>query len=280
MIPPPVAELHAAIQASRNRLTSRTSVSPDAARLDRLLARMQARLAAPPRVVLLGDFNSGKSTLANALIGAQALPTSIHANTRVPLHARFASHPSVSLELLDGSRTPLDERNYKHLQNGSVRMLHVAMPVSRLSTFELIDTPGLASGASRPDALVVDASKRAHVAVWCTAATQAWKATEAAAWSELPARLRPRSILVATLADALNTDRDRTRLETRLRAEAGRYFADVVMVSAAEVDALRRNPQATGHAERWVACGGAALDAALQRLLDNEWASRAISTER
>jgi hypothetical protein len=280
MIPVPNAEVHTAIQASRSRLEVFAATSLDAARLCRLLARMQARLSTPPRVVLLGEFNSGKSTLANALIGADALPTSIHANTRVPLHARFAAQPAVALELLDGNRTPLDEQNFVQLQNGGVRMLHVAMPVSRLSTFELIDTPGLASGTSRPDALVIEASKRAHVAIWCTAATQAWKATEAAVWSALPSRLHPRGMLVATLADALNTDRDRMRLETRLRAEAGQHFAEVVLVSAAEVDDLRRNPDTEDHAARWTASGGAALDAALERLLDNEWASRTAATER
>lgn len=282
MIPSPAAEINAVLEASRTRVQglAATSSSLGCTRLARLLARFQARFSAPPRVVLLGEFNSGKSTLANALIGADVLPTSIYANTRVPLHARHGSTSTLSLELLDGTREPLAEHTLVHLQSGVVRVLHVSMPVERLSTFELIDTPGLASGSSRPEALVLEASRRAHIAIWCTASTQAWKATEAAAWSTLPERFRKRSMLVATLADALNTERDRLRLEARLRAEAGQHFAEVVMVSAAEVDELRRNPDAPDHAERWISSGGAALDGALQRLLDREWENRAQSAER
>ena len=285
MIPLPIAEVQAAVAETRRRLdrhasAAADSASTDAARFARLLARLEGRITAPPRVVLLGEFNSGKSTLANALIGADALPTSIHANTRVPLHARYASQPAFILELLDGSRVPLDEQTVVHLQAGSVRVLHVGMPVPRLATFELIDTPGLAQGTDRPDRLVMEACRRAHIAVWCTAATQAWKATEAAVWNALPLRLRSRSMLVATLADALNSDRDRTRLEMRLRAEAGDRFADVVMVSAAEVEALRTAPRTPDHAERWLASGGAALDSALERLIDAEWETRPASLER
>lgn len=280
MIPSTIAEVRTALTDTRNRVALIAPHSRQAARLLRFLTLLEKRLTAPLKVVLLGEFNAGKSTLANALIGAEALPTSIHANTRVPLHARYASSPSLSLELLDGHRVPLDESSIIHLQTGIVRMIHVAMPAERLTSFELIDTPGLAFGTSKPEQQVVDACRRAHIAIWCTAATQAWKATEAAAWSALPSRFRSRSMLVATLVDALNTDRDRSRLEMRLGAEAKTAFSEVVLVSAAEVETLRANQSSPDYAERWTTSGGAALDAGLQRLLDAEWSHRASAVQR
>ena len=83
-----------------------------------------------------------------------------------------------------------------------------------------------------------------------------------------------------TLVDALNTQRDRLRLEERLRSEAGPSFGGVVLVSAAEVEMLRSHPAEPDHRDRWVASGGAALDQSLQGLIDQELAGRARSVAR
>ncbi len=268
------------LQASRRRLEGMALSSRAANRIGRVLERLASRLSRPPRVVLLGEFNAGKTTLANALIGSDLLPTSIHANTRIPIHVRYGKVSSVALELRDHTRRPLSEATLPLLAVGGARMLHVALPVERLRTFELIDTPGLASGLAGLDAANAEACRQANVAIWCTASTQAWKATERAAWIAVPPRLHRKGLLVSTLADALNTDRDRSRVEARLRAEAGRYFAEIAMVTAAEVDELRRDPSVPEFDERWIASGGAALDAAIERLLQEVWAERALAAGR
>jgi len=283
---PSIDQVEAALQASRIRIEALALTAPGARPLARLLTRMQRLLTSPPRVVLLGEFNSGKSTLANALIGAEALPTSIHANTRVPVHARFSRRPMLSVEFAGGRREPLTEHVLPQLQDGRVRMLHAGVAIPRLEVFELIDTPGLqpggnaGAGAGRAVQLSIEACRRAHIAIWCTAATQAWKASEAQMWNQVPARLKSRSLLVATLADALNTDRDRARVEERLRAEAGPHFAAVVLAAGAEVENLRRDPAVPDYAERWTQCGGEAIDRELQTLIDREKAARAAAVSR
>ncbi len=283
---PSVEEVAAALQASRSRLEALALAKPGAIPFARMLARLSHLLSAPPRVVLLGEFNSGKSTLANALIGAEALPTSIHANTRVPVHARFSQRPTLSVEFDDGHREPLTEFVLPQLQEGRVRMLHAGVAIPRLKVFEFIDTPGLqpggsaGAGAGRADRLALEACRRAHIAIWCTASTQAWKASEAQMWSMVPERLKSRSLLVATRADALNSDRDRSRIEERLQAEARPHFAAVTLAAGAEVEELRANPNAPDHAERWTACGGEAIDRELQALIDRERADRTASVAR
>ena len=70
----------------------------------RALRRIETWLARPPRIAILGEFNCGKSTLANFLIGVDAVPTSVVSNTCIPTLLHFASEPSVIAVYHDGRR--------------------------------------------------------------------------------------------------------------------------------------------------------------------------------
>ena len=48
------------------------------------LARMEEVLDRPLRVTILGEYNSGKTSVADLLIGDGLLPTSVVSNTHVP----------------------------------------------------------------------------------------------------------------------------------------------------------------------------------------------------
>ena len=262
-----MAELAGEMSAIQQRLAQHSVERPSAgtglaAHLGRFIGRIGSRLTRPPRIIILGEFNSGKSTLANALIGTEVLPTSIHANTRVPLLIHFSDTPSLAYEAPDRIRRPLSLSAIEDLRRGTARMLHVGLPVECLKTFELIDTPGLASGSSGVDDLVLEASRRSHIAVWCTVATQAWKATEQGAWSALPQRLRQRSVLAVTHCDAIHSERDRQRLLSRLGAEASGRFGSVACASATS------------------ASGAHMLEQQLLAAIDMEQVSRQTAAER
>lgn len=280
MIPAGIQDIADALAQSQRRLEAKAVRGGSALRLAKLLARVGRRLVRPPRIVLLGEFNAGKTTLANALIGSDVLPTSFHANTRIPIRVFYSAVSSLELELADRSRRPLTDALLPEMGQGRARMLHVGLPVDRLRGFELIDTPGLASGMANLEQANADAFRHANAAIWCTSATQAWKATERAAWHDVPARLRRRGLLVVTLIDMLNTERERGRVQSRLQSEAAPHFAKLVMVNAADVDELRRNRDLPDHEERWVACGGSNLDAAIARLVDDVWDERRASVGR
>ncbi len=280
MIPDDIQEIAEALAASRRRLEATGERAGSARRLAHLLDRVQNRLVRPPRIVLLGEFNAGKTTLANALIGAEVLPTSFHANTRIPIRVFYNTVSSLELELTDRTRRPLDETGLPLLGQGRARMLHVGLPVARLEAFELIDTPGLASGMANLEWANADAFGYASIAIWCTAATQAWKATELSAWHGVPARLRKNGLLVVTLCDMLHSDRDRGRVLARLQSEAAPHFAKLAMVNAAEIDELRRNRDLADYEERWIACGGRALDESIARLVEAVFDDRRRSLGR
>ena len=277
-------EMFAAQDRLAGRHSGRASLASD---LARFVGRIGNRLNRPPRIVLLGEFNSGKSTLANALLGSEILPTSIHANTRVPLLIHYADTPSLSYETPDRVRRPLDVSSIEDLRRGNAHMLHVGLPVARLKSFELIDTPGFASGSSAVDDLILEACRRSHIAVWCTVATQAWKATEQALWAALPRRLHQRGVLAVTHKDQIHSERDRQRLMARLGAEAADNFAGIACVSAIEAQEASREASqvSVGHtapdaANSWTDSGGRLLESQLRTAIENDSTSRQTSAER
>jgi predicted GTPase len=250
------------------------------ARVARLVGRIGTRLARPPRIALLGEFNAGKSTLANVLMGSGVLPTSIHANTRVPVLLHYSDVATLEVELADHSRYPLSLAEVGALQRGEARLLHVGLPVQRLKKFELIDTPGLATGQRQLDELSLEACGRSHIAIWCTMSTQAWKASERNIWRSLPQRLQAGGILAVTHKDAILAERDRERLEARLAAEARPYFRSQVMVAAAEAEQALRNVQDPAGAEVWQQSGGAELEAQVLAAVAGQLARRVEAAER
>lgn len=263
--------------AARDRLEQKAGRDPGVLGVARLLGRVGNRLARPPRVAILGEFNSGKSTLANALIGSELLPTSIHANTRIPILIRYAQFPVLSVEMRDGTRNAVSLASLPGLDTRRARLLMLGLPVARLKNFEIIDTPGLASGQSRLDGLTIEACARSHFAVWCTSAQQAWKATERAQWVSLPKRLRTNSILAVSHIDGLRGDeRNVERLRQRIASEAAPLFRGYALVSGADAaDSARDRAGA-----QWHDSGGAEIEALVSDSVSLEMASRAEAAER
>ena len=82
---------------------SPTAWSPLLSRLDRVarelhdldstaaLASLAAERSRPVRVAIVGEFNAGKSTFINALIGADVAPTGVLPTTATLHHLRYAT---------------------------------------------------------------------------------------------------------------------------------------------------------------------------------------------
>ena len=59
-------------------------------------------------VVVLGEFNHGKSTFINALLGTPLLPTGITPTTALLAHVTHGARASATAVTEDGERTPID----------------------------------------------------------------------------------------------------------------------------------------------------------------------------
>lgn len=245
----------------------------------RLAGRLARGLSRPPRVALIGEFNTGKSTLGNAMLGARVLPTNVEANTGLPILVRYAPRARLELEFTDGTKRSISWFDHERVKFANAKMLHLWMPLYRLKGFELLDTPGLATGNDLLDRRALAASRTAHVAIWCTSATQAWKASEHRVWQGLPGRMRARSLLAVTFRDVLTSERDEAKLAARLRVEAAPHCSRVAMI-AAEDAAQAQIATRTADRELWAASGGVGLMTAVQGLVSQVVSQRLASAER
>jgi len=219
------------------------------------LARMARRLARPPRFAILGEVNSGKTSLANALIGEDLLTTDVIHNSRVPVLLRYAGEPVVSLRREGGPPEPFD---VEAIRKGSLEgcLIEVGVPIDCLRDFELIDTPGTTAADEQMHRSVAIA-RQAHAVIWCTIGTQAWKASEVACARALGARAAGFGVLAVTHADLLDAS-DQGKVRKRLEAEAKECFSAVALVGMAESVSPAGRESAAGILEILAAARGAA----------------------
>jgi hypothetical protein len=192
----------------------------------RRLARVASR---PYRLAILGESNSGKSSIANFLIGGVTLPALPVANTRLPTLLYYAPVPVAGALHANGKRYAVSPHDDVPLQH-TIR-LEVGLPARLLRSLEILDFPGSANPLfpARPEAAVrhgIDA------AIWTTVATQAWRETERLAWAGLPPRIRSSGVLAVTHCDLVATREDFQKLKARLQVVALAHFSTLCFVAA------------------------------------------------
>ena len=108
----------------------------------RALRRIEARLDRPLRLAVVGEFNSGKSSLANLLARTETLPTAVVSNTRIPTLLCYAREPEIWAVDERGRREWLraDQRTLPR----SIFRLEVGLPAERLRAVQILDLPGIA----------------------------------------------------------------------------------------------------------------------------------------
>lgn len=227
-----VSEFTTRLVAIRRTIEHQFATTEVAGRTARLLRRLEASLARPVRVAVLGETNSGKTSLVNVLLGDDLLSTDVIANTRLPVLVHHAPQPSLELVDETGRRQAVAATPIADVPIGDRTRLEVGVPLAQLVGVEIVDTPGFGSDDPSLADPQTSWASRADVGIWCTIATQAWRATEVSAWQGM-ARAPSSSLLAATRADLLDTA-DREKVMARLSAEAGGLFRAIVMVDAAK----------------------------------------------
>ena len=212
------------------RLLEESGEVPRAASAVRGLRRIETSLSRPPRMGIFGEFNAGKSSLANVLIGHKALPTSVVTSERGSTLLRYADQPALYAIGAEGGRNRLTSAAFQKLI-ARPALTEIGVPFPRLRDYEIIDTVGVSDPALGGLLPKQAANSYVHAGVWCTVATQAWKRSEVSQWRTMSQDMRKRSLLVVTHLDAVPDLRDREKIAERIRSEAANLFHGFVMVS-------------------------------------------------
>jgi len=103
----------------------------------------------PVKVVVVGEFNSGKSTLVNALCGVNLLPAGIIPTTATINVVQYCPTPTMSVVYTDGSISDLpfapdtlQQFTARQGEQREIREVRIGIP-QLLPDLVLIDTPGV-----------------------------------------------------------------------------------------------------------------------------------------
>jgi small GTP-binding protein len=171
------------------------------------IADLAAERARPVRLAIVGEFNAGKSTFINALIGADVAPTGVLPTTATLHHLRWAPDPIARIEFaprhepperivpLPELRATLASLDASTIAQDVARVeLH--MPLPFLVRVEILDTPGFNAPDARHTEVARSAFEEADVALWLLDASQPLKQSERRVLEEAKAARLPVQMLV------------------------------------------------------------------------------------
>ena len=169
-------------------------------------------------VVVLGEFNHGKSTFINALLGAPLLPTGITPTTAVLSHVSHGPRRTATIVTESGERRPIDpaalgewltvegKGEQTQAEAGSIHHVELTEPLPLLENrLTLVDTPGVNDINEQRAEITYGYLPRADAAVFLLDATQILTASERQFLEERILRsTRDRLLFVVAKADLLS----------------------------------------------------------------------------
>lgn len=222
-------------------------------------------LTRKPRIAIMGEFSSGKSTLCNVLMGAKPLLEKVTATQLPPVWLSYGPDDAYTMGL-DGHAYDLDLAELEQVSLETTEHIRIFMKSDILRYCDLIDMPGI-SDPSMSSEVWERMAYLADAVLWCTHATQAWRQSESGVWSTFPKEMRQNSLLLVTRFDKILGESDKAKVLKRVKQETEELFSEVYPVS------LLQAMRAGDDEEKWLESGVEAFSTALfdiiHRIIDN-----------
>lgn len=233
-------------------------------------------------LVVLGEFNHGKSTFVNALLGSEILPVGITPTTASINHVVWAQNPTAKVMLLTGESQFLETSQIKDWvtvaggRADEVAFVEVGYPSDLLkNNVVLVDTPGVNDLNEQRAEVTYGYVPRADAVLFLLDAGQALKDSEQEFLrSRVLENARDRLIFVLGKMDMLSAD-EKTAVTDYVKQNLAKMMPDPVVFPLSARDwAKHRDPQSgmpelIAHLEKFLARDRA------QMILDNAAADAA-----
>ncbi len=242
-------------------------------RLEDFLPRVHDLLTAldsPLSVAILGEFNAGKSTLVNAILGEEVVPMGVLPTTAHPCIMGYGPRKGVRVIYEDGSPRDVDFAAARRLMKEEaerIARLDYTYPHPELRSINYWDTPGFNALDERHESLAKKALQDSEAILWLVDANQALKETEFSKLRSIPDS-ELRVVLVLNKIDRFGPPDQRSddveEVVQYLQDNAGDQVLGILAISALEALRARTgdDEEVAGDFER------------LMELLDREFVQR------
>ncbi|MRG97609.1 dynamin family protein [Polyangium spumosum] len=175
-------------------------------------------------LVVVGEFNHGKTTFVNALLGAEVLPVGVTPTTAVIHHLEYAPEPRAELVRVSGERTNMPFEEVRKFAVGQekgsesatseVKHLEVFYPAELLrERVVLVDTPGVNDLSLQRADITYSYIPRSDAVLFLIDAGQPLKESERVFLNEkLLGQSRDKIIFVVTKKDIWSDDEEEEAL--------------------------------------------------------------------
>ena len=176
-------ELSQPLEVDRTLSALQDYIASDARLIDFLPAvgAMIRAMQSPLSVAIVGEFNAGKSTLINALLGEEVLPTGILPTTAHTGMIQYGPRRTARVIGTDGQVEELDFKAAKSRMKQDAQGIHhleYTYPHPQLRVVHFWDTPGFNALEERHDEVAARALEEAEAILWVLDANQVLSQTE------------------------------------------------------------------------------------------------------
>jgi tetratricopeptide (TPR) repeat protein/GTPase Era involved in 16S rRNA processing len=232
--------------AQAHRLFLRTrelaELSPEANRLVEVLDR-------PLLVTVMGEFNSGKSTFVNALIGEEVAPMGITPTTATINVLKYGAERKGRVVYVDDEAREVAWADVPRLLKGldaaearRIRVVEVLYPLETLQRVNVVDTPGLNSIIPEHEQTARQFIAEADAVLWLFTVDQAGKATEGEALGKIKAAGK-KILGVVNKIDRCSPE-ELTRIVGHVSEALGEHLETIVPFAAREALRARKSSDA------------------------------------
>jgi GTP-binding protein EngB required for normal cell division len=219
-------------------------------------------------LVVVGEFNHGKTTLINALLGRPVLPTGVTPTTAVIHHIEYAEAAHARAVREGGAAEAVDFETLRAwavgerggVERGDVQYLEIFYPAALLKNrVVLVDTPGVNDLSLQRADITYNYIPRSDAVLFLLDAGQLIKESERVfLCDKLLARSRDKIVFVVTKADIWSPD-ERAEALAYVREQLGRLVPSPVIFPVSAQQALAGRaaasglPELVGHLDRFLA---------------------------